>query len=212
MHSYVRRQQWSVTESGGAAALQARMAGERADESLIGHAVRDFQGKAAQLASVHGEAPRGRFDPVQREGIGDLVPDLDEDVEPAQAVWAKTDPVQRHAGPEAGVEGDTDRGGLPAQLRSGIESLSGMGMGDVRVHYNSQRPAQLQAHAFTQGSDIHVAPGQERHLLHEAWHVVQQKQGRVEPTMQLQEGVGVNDDPGLEHEADVMGDKALWGA
>ena len=44
----------------------------------------------------------------------------------------------------------------------------------------------LDAVAFTQGSEIHVAPGQKRHLPHEAWHVVQQAQGRVQPTTQLQ--------------------------
>ncbi|HAP61901.1 MAG TPA: hypothetical protein DCR93_21180, partial [Cytophagales bacterium] len=34
------------------------------------------------------------------------------------------------------------------------------------------------------GTDIHLAPGQQKHLPHEAWHVVQQKQGRVKPTLQ----------------------------
>ena len=82
-------------------------------------------------------------------------------------------------------------------------------MDDVNVHFNSSQPAQLTALAYTQGSDIHVAPGQERHLPHEAWHVVQQAQGRVKPTMQMKDGVPVNDDEGLEREADVMGAKAL---
>ncbi|WP_331351009.1 DUF4157 domain-containing protein [Cellvibrio sp. UBA7671] len=102
-----------------------------------------------------------------------------------------------------------NRTGLPDNLKSGIENLSGMSMDHVKVHYNSSQPAQLNAHAFAQGSDIHVAPGQEQHLPHEAWHVVQQAQGRVKPTMQMKEGVQVNDDEGLEHEADVMGAKAL---
>jgi hypothetical protein len=102
--------------------------------------------------------------------------------------------------------------GLPDQLKSGIESLSGLSMDDVRVHYNSSQPAQLNALAYAQGSDIHLAPGQERHLPHEAWHVVQQAQGRVRPTLQMKEGVQVNDDPGLEREADVMGAKALEGS
>jgi len=102
--------------------------------------------------------------------------------------------------------------GLPDQLKSGIESLSGLSMDPVRVHYNSSQPAQLNALAYAQGSDIHVAPGQEQHLPHEAWHVVQQAQGRVKPTMQMKDGVPVNDDVGLEHEADVMGSKAVDGA
>lgn len=62
--------------------------------------------------------------------------------------------------------------------------------------------------AYTQGANIHVAPGQEKHLPHEAWHVVQQTQGRVQPTMQMK-GMMINDDVGLESEADVMGDKAM---
>jgi hypothetical protein len=98
--------------------------------------------------------------------------------------------------------------GLPDGLKSGIESLSGISMDPVRVHYNSSQPAQLNALAYAQGTDIHVAPGQEQHLPHEAWHVVQQAQGRVQPTMQMREGVPVNDDQGLEREADVMGAKA----
>jgi hypothetical protein len=95
--------------------------------------------------------------------------------------------------------------GLPANLKSGIESLSGLSMDHVQVHRNSSKPAQLNARAFAQGSDIHLAPGQDQHLPQEAWHVVQQAQGRVKPTMQLKGGVPVNDDAGLEREADVMG-------
>src|SRR5262245_52567316 len=66
--------------------------------------------------------------------------------------------------------------GLPGSLKSGVENLSGFSMNDVKVHYNSSKPAQLQAHAFAQGTQIHLGPGQEKHLPHEAWHVVQQKQ------------------------------------
>lgn len=99
--------------------------------------------------------------------------------------------------------------GLPDRLKSGIENLSGYSMDDVRVHYNSSRPASLNALAYAQGSEIHLGAGQERHLPHEAWHVVQQAQGRVRPTMQMNSGVGVNDDVGLEKEADVMGARAL---
>lgn len=101
-----------------------------------------------------------------------------------------------------------NRTGLPDHLKSGIEALSGLSMDHVKVHYNSAQPAQLQALAYAQGSHIHLAPGQERHLPHEAWHVVQQAQGRVQPTMQLKSGVPVNDDAGLEREADVMGARA----
>ncbi len=99
--------------------------------------------------------------------------------------------------------------GLPDALKAGVEQLSGYSLDQVNVHYNSPKPAQLQAYAYTQGTEIHVAPGQERHLPHEAWHVVQQAQGRVQPTMQMKAGVPLNADQQLEQEADVMGAKAL---
>lgn len=97
--------------------------------------------------------------------------------------------------------------GLPNQLKLGIENLSGHSMDDVKVHYNSNKPAQLNALAYAQGTDIHIASGQEKHLPHEAWHIVQQKQGRVKPTAQLK-GQYINDNRALEKEADVMGGKA----
>ena len=99
--------------------------------------------------------------------------------------------------------------GLPDTLKSGVESLSGLSMDDVKVHYNSDKPAQLNAHAYAQGTNIHIASGQEKHLPHEAWHVVQQKQGRVQPTMMMKAKVPINDDQALEKEADIMGAKAL---
>jgi hypothetical protein len=98
--------------------------------------------------------------------------------------------------------------GLPEALKSGIEGLAGISMDHVTVHRNSSRPAQLNAHAFAQGSEIHLGPGQEQHLPHEAWHIVQQAQGRVQATKQAQ-GADINDDPGLEQEASTMGERAL---
>ena len=119
--------------------------------------------------------------------------------------------LQRNIGNQAVnalLDRPTPGTGLPDKLKVGIESLSGMSMDGVKVHYNSSRPAQLSALAFAQGTDIHVAPGQEQQLPHEAWHVVQQLQGRVQPTPRFEEGVPVNDDGGLELEADVMGTRA----
>ena len=99
-------------------------------------------------------------------------------------------------------------GGLPARLRAGVESLSGIAMDDVRVHRNSSEPAKLEALAFTRGSEIHLAPGQEQHLPHEAWHVVQQKQGRVQAITQMK-GSPLNDEACLEAEATTMAAKAI---
>jgi Domain of unknown function (DUF4157)/DNA/RNA non-specific endonuclease len=99
---------------------------------------------------------------------------------------------------------------LPATLQRKMESLSGFDMSDVRVHTNAVSPATVAALAYTRGSDIHLAAGQEQHLAHEAWHVVQQKQQRVRPTMSLG-GAAVNDDAALEREADQMGAAAMRG-
>ncbi|UQZ89816.1 hypothetical protein C4J81_11585 [Deltaproteobacteria bacterium Smac51] len=104
-------------------------------------------------------------------------------------------------------EADTN-GGLPGQLKAGLESLSGLNLDDVRVHRESSGPAQMSAFAYTQGSDIYLGPGQDKYLPHEGWHAVQQKQGRVQPTRQLATGMGLNDQPELEHEADIMGQRA----
>jgi hypothetical protein len=97
--------------------------------------------------------------------------------------------------------------GLPDDLKAGLETLSGFDLSALRVYKNSDKPAQLGALAYTQGSDIYVAPGQERHLPHEGWHAVQQMQGRVGITGKTA-GLPLNDEPGLEKEADRMGIRA----
>lgn len=121
----------------------------------------------------------------------------------------KKSTAQLSAEEDESVQQKENKTGLPDNLKAGVENLSGYSLDDVKVHYNSSQPATLQAHAYAQGTDIHVAPGQEKHLPHEAWHVVQQKQGRVQPTKQLKGTTNINDDAGLEKEADVMGAKSL---
>ena len=98
--------------------------------------------------------------------------------------------------------------GLPDNLKSGMENLSGMSLDHVKVHRNSDKLAAVQAHAYAQGSNIHLASGQEKHLPHELGHVVQQAQDRVKPTTSVN-GIAVNDSATLEREADSMGAKAL---
>ncbi|MEM0998207.1 MAG: DUF4157 domain-containing protein [Bacteroidota bacterium] len=119
-------------------------------------------------------------------------------------------PTQMKAGAgaaAAGDGGDAGGNGLPGDLKTNMESMSGQDLSDVQVHKNSAKPGEIGAHAYAKGSDIYLGPGQEKHLPHEAWHTVQQKTGRVTPTTDVG-GVAVNDDPGLESEADRMGDKA----
>lgn len=105
--------------------------------------------------------------------------------------------------------------GIPIQMKLDFEQRSGLSFDDVRVHYNSDKPAQLGALAYTQGNEVYMGPGQERHLSHELGHVVQQKAGRVRPTGWIN-GLPVNDQPELEREADRapvqrMPAPALWG-
>lgn len=100
----------------------------------------------------------------------------------------------------AGAENITS---MPYPLQAQMEVLSGFDLSGIRVHRNSARPDQLNALAYTQGQDIHLGRGQDAQLPHEAWHVVQQKQGRVRSTMQAG-GVEINDNAGLEREADQM--------
>ena len=107
------------------------------------------------------------------------------------------------------IQKKENKTGIPDGLKSGMESISGISLNDVTVHRNSDKPAQLQAHAYAQGTDVHLAPGQEKHLPHELGHVVQQKQGRVKPTAQLKGKVPINDDKGLENDADLLGKNAL---
>ena len=139
--------------------------------------------------------------PVQKQTKEEDKPVQNKDKEPVR--------VKGTAHPPSGIsEAQQEQvTGLPDTLKASIEKLSGIPMDDVKVHYNSSKPAQMKALAYTQGTDIYLAPGQEKHLPHEAWHVVQQKKGRVEPTLQTK-GVGVNDNPSLEQEATVMGQKA----
>lgn len=115
--------------------------------------------------------------------------------------------------PEAGATSGrpSHTSGLPVSLSAALERLAGVRMDSVRVHYNSPEPSYMRARAYTQGLDIHLAPGQERLLSHEAWHAVQQMQGRVLPTGCVN-GVLVNNAPALEREADSMGALAATGA
>jgi hypothetical protein len=103
---------------------------------------------------------------------------------------------------------------LPEGLRGRMEQVFGAGLSEVRVHQGAQAES-VGAHAYTQGTDIHFAPGQydpgskpgQELIGHEVAHVVQQARGGVQPTTS-EGGVAINDSSTLEHEADAMGAKA----
>lgn len=111
-----------------------------------------------------------------------------------RSFYSPLETVQRQA--------EENRTGIPDGLKSRFEALGGMSLDDVQVHYQSGKPAQLQAYAYTQGNQVYIGPGQERHLSHELGHVIQQKRGMVRPTG-MQAGLPVNDDPALERQADL---------
>ncbi len=64
-----------------------------------------------------------------------------------------------------------------------MENLLDMNLNHVKVHYDSPKPAQLNAYAYAQG--------------------------RVNPTMQMKGKLNINDDIGLERKADDVCAKAL---
>ena len=187
--------------------IQQKRSGEGALEFADNrpHGILQAVAEPVQRQEDEEEALQGKFaHPLQRLG--------DEEDETLQGKFENT--VQREEDDEEALQGKFEQPvqkknetGMPDNLKAGIEDLSGFAMDDVWVHYNSDKPATVQALAYTQGMDIHVAPGQEQHLPHEAWHVAQQMAGRVEPTTEVG-GLPVNDNPALEHEADVMGAKA----
>lgn len=210
IHHYLIAMQytWSEKKSGShssnaASEQNAHSAGKSLPDVSQTKTAQHGSGATAQLMK-----PEEEVSPVQGRFTVQL---QKEEEEPTQLKSVNLHPFQAAT---AQLKEDTSTAkvnntGLPDQLKSGIEQLSGFSADDVKVHYNSGRPAQLQALAYAQGTDIHIAPGQEKHLPHEAWHVVQQKQGRVQPTLQMKENIPVNNDKGLEEEADKMGAQAL---
>lgn len=115
-------------------------------------------------------------------------------------------PVQRM------VENQT---GIPDEVKQRMEDSFNTDFSGVRVHPESSSAPEVGALAYTQGTDIHFAPGQfkpdtsagQQLLGHELAHVVQQAAGRVQPTTEIG-GMPVNDNESLEHEADALGAKA----
>ena len=86
--------------------------------------------------------------------------------------------------------------GIPSQLKENIEQSHNVSLDNVRIHYNSGKPQELCAYAYTQGSHVYISPGQEKYLPHELGHVVQQMRGKVRPAMQIK-GVNINNDSTL---------------
>lgn len=164
--------------------------------------------------------PRRRSAPVQRKATasapaGDSAPpdanwdavfrpDLAAEAEPA----ATTTPAPRSAGSN----------GLPAPVQAKMEAAFNTDFSNINIHKSSNTASSLGALAYTQGNDVHFAPGQydpdsqtgQELIGHELAHVVQQRQGRVAATKRMGK-MEVNDSDALEREADVHGALAAQG-
>lgn len=116
-------------------------------------------------------------------------------------MYKKETPI--HKKKENGGSRRSDNTGIPGHMKMYVENLSGMSLDDVRVHYNSDRPKQFKALGYTEGRNVYLRSGQEKHLMHELCHVVQQKRGIVKPTA-LEGGCRINDSVQLENEADQL--------
>ncbi len=121
-------------------------------------------------------------------------------------------PKQGKFGP---VQKQDNKTGMPDAVKNKMEGSFNTDFSDVTIHPDSSKAPEVGALAYTQGHDIHFAPGQfspntssgQKLLGHELAHVVQQREGRVKPTTEIG-GLPVNDNPALENEADKQGNKA----
>jgi hypothetical protein len=133
---------------------------------------------------------------------------------PKQPLQTKAAPGGSAPGADPGTTaGSGER--LPIQTQHRMERLFGRDLSTLRV-FQDDRAAAVGANAFAQGTELHFAPGQyqpgtgtgDRLIGHEIAHVAQQQQGRVAtPTG----ASAVVDHPGLEAEADQLGDRAAAG-
>ncbi len=99
-----------------------------------------------------------------------------------------------------------------------LEAQFGADFSNVKIYEGSGEAESLQAKAFARGNEIHFASGMydpnsksgQELLGHEAAHVVQQRQGRVQADAQ-RKGVKTNENSGLESEADQAGQEFAEG-
>ncbi|MFN6947247.1 MAG: DUF4157 domain-containing protein [Cytophagaceae bacterium] len=170
---------------------------------MMGYDEEKVQMKPMQLMG-YDEEEELQMKPMQMQGIEEE----EVQMKPMQFHSAGSEKVQ--------MKSDTTTK-MPEHVQAKMESSFGTDFSNVNIHTGEQASS-VGALAYAQGNDIHFAPGRynpetqsgQELLGHELTHVVQQRQGRVQTTTQAK-GLAVNDDPALEHEADVMGKKAAEG-
>ncbi len=83
-------------------------------------------------------------DTIQRESL------KEEEEEPLQDKFVIGTPAVSQKKPSI------NHTGFPDALKTGVENLSGVLLDDMRVQYNSSKPAELQALSYPQGTEIHL--------------------------------------------------------
>ena len=175
---------------------------------------------AQMFASEEEEEPmQGK---AEEEELMQMQPELEEE----ELIQGKSIEEDEELQMKNGPEGEAERRGgsgtstvMPDDVRSKMENSFGTDFSGVNVHQNSEQASNIGALAYTQGNDVHFAPGQynpgstkgQELLGHELAHVVQQRQGRVKPDAEQKKGMNINSDTSLEKEADEMGEKAAQG-
>jgi|GEM_PF-3012122 len=144
-----------------------------------------------------------------------------EEEEQVQGKFAEDEELQMKTGDDSSIVKSGSLGtktSIPDDVQNKMEYSFGIDFSDVKIQMNSEQANNMGASAYSQGNNVHFAPGQfnpnstkgQELLGHELTHVVQQRQGRVRPTKQGK-GLQINDNPSLEKEADKMGAKAAQG-
>ncbi len=168
------------------------------------------QGSKLKLGETKDSVPRVPWDGAPGVPLGSLLKlKLDDQPLPAKGT------VDRDG--SSALRASTSGSRMPKAVRNKMETAFGTDFSDVRISQGIEASS-IGALAFTQGDDIHFAPGQydpssqsgQKLLGHELTHVVQQREGRVRPTAQTK-GFAINDDPALEAEADRAGGQAVSG-
>lgn len=133
---------------------------------------------------------QGKADTLQLETI-----DEDESLQGKFNSTSTTEqyPVQREEKPH--------NTGLPDNLKTVIEDLSGYNTGEAKGHSNSDRPARSPTLAYTHATHMQTVPGQEKYLSHKLGQVIQQMKGPVSSPVSLTD-IPVKDDSRFEKEAD----------
>lgn len=166
---------------------------QKQTESQSTKSASTIQAKQSTIQRKHKPPIQARQHPVQRKH--------------KPPIQAKQHPIQKQS--KAGTSTVKPN---EAQIKHNVSVLKGKDVTQAKVHYNSSEPAKVNAAAYAQGTNVHLAPGQDHLMGHELTHVAQQMGGEVNAGKQANNGlVNINDDPKLEREADEIGAKASQG-